>query len=269
MRRVLALIFVLGCHARPRPAPATPTPPPPTPPPRAAPVVDRSADLARCRDAFAEIAAAAAPANVATIYARGCQDLYRAPACRDVIARLPDLDPAELLATLATTCAKAYCASLDAPRPQLCGPGALPPDAQLPQAWRELDVAILARELGLPRDAPAVEGLARATNALFEPVTVEIPASPPRAPRPELRLVMAVSHDHLTIRFEAQTWQLPTPPRAGDLAPVIAALAVAPHHEDAEIVLEVSGATPYGDVIPVLDALKPAGFTHVAIATTP
>lgn len=263
MRRVLALIFVLGCH------PAPPPVAPPPPPPPAAPVVDRSADVARCRDAFAAIVATTAPANVATIYARGCQDLYRAPACHDVVARLPDLNPADVLATVATTCAKAYCASLEAPRPRLCGPGALPAEAQLPQAWQELDVAILARELGLPRDAPAVQGLARATTALFGPVRVEIPATPPPPPRPELRLAIAATADRVTVRYDARTWQLSVPLHAGDLAPVIAALAAAPHHEDAEIVLEVSGATPYGDVIPVLDALKTAGFTRVAIATTP
>lgn len=265
MRRVLALIVILGCHASPPPA----TPPPPSPPP-AAPVADQSEDIARCRDAFAEIAAGAAPDHVATIYARGCQDLYRAPACHDVFARLPDLDPSSMLATIATTCAKAYCASLAAPRPRLCGPGPLPPESQLPQAWQELDVAILARELGVARDAPPILGLSRATTVLFEPVTVEIPAPPPPPPpRPELRLAIAGTSNHLTIQFEAQTWQLPTPPRAGDLAPVMAALERAPHHEDAQIVLEASGATPYGDVLPVLDALKTAGFTHVAIATTP
>jgi hypothetical protein len=168
-RWAFASVVVVACYG----APAT---------------TDRLDAVEKCRAAFAEIASASAFIDAATIYARGCKDLYREPRCRDAVGRLgnAELEPSQGLLDLATECANAYCPALADP-PRLCSAGAAHFGDELPLAWKELDARILGRELEVD---PASPGIQRIAGAVFQTVTAhEVRKPAPTTVAPDVGLL--------------------------------------------------------------------------------
>jgi biopolymer transport protein ExbD len=262
-RNLVAIVLATACQARPA-TPAEPRPESPVERPsstgRSSVVPERLAALQACGAAFLEIAHSSSLADAAPIYARGCKDLYREPACHEAIERLPSIEPGQRLVVVATACANAYCPRLPSRAPALCSSDARRATAH---DWAQLDAQILAYEFGGDPASPAIQAIA---GVMFREVTVDIAdhSMPPAAPA-QLQLTISVSGTHTVVGIVGGPhWSFSTDPSTTDLAPVVAALQKPPDRAEAEIVIDAAPETPYLIVNAILDALRDAGFVKVS-----
>lgn len=213
-----------------------------------------------CADAFGEIEARTSTelADVSEIYARGCHDIYREP-CGNAVASLAKIAPEKRVVYVAQVCAAAYCGKLPEPQPRLCS-GRMPdnPD-ELADAWRELDGSILAFEVG--SDRPEI---AKIAGILARGVEVKAARSPkpPAAGDDMARIAVSVTGDRITVETAGRSWHIGLAPTPAELAPIAAAV-----DKTHGAVVDISRDTPHGTVVAILDALRAAGVTHLAIAT--
>ena len=219
------------------------------------------AALASCADAFRQIAAhdANAPfSDVTAIYARGCNDLYSEPACRRAIAQLADVSPDARVATIARACSGAYCAKLGDPKPRLCTAGLGSDTGDLGEEWRELDARILALELGSDgADIARVAGALTRETA----VKVELPQAP-AVPEAVERIAVSLAGDRVDMTVAGKTWKVGAEPSASELAPILAAI-----DKTHQVVITTAQDVHYATISALLQALRAAGVTHVALAT--
>jgi biopolymer transport protein ExbD len=262
---VVAIVLVAACHGdgakvpdESRHAVAVAS----TPAGSADAVKERLAALQACGDAFGEIARGSAFSDAISIYARGCKDLYREPACHGAIESLAGVEPEARLVAVATACASAYCKKLPPPAPTLCTSDARQATAT---DWKELDAHILAYELGGDPDSAPIQAVA---GAMFREIVVRAPDRSVReAPRAQLQVTISVSGAQAVVGIVGgKQWSVSSAPAGADLAPLIAALQKASNHADVQIVLAAGRDTPHGTVIAVMNALRDAGFTKLALA---
>jgi biopolymer transport protein ExbD len=200
-----------------------------------------------------------------------CSELYQRATCGGAwqkeleraseLARAAEIRPVEALpdpARIARDCAEAYCADL--PRSLALCSGPPPGDnAALVTALRELDAAILEREL---RDARAAEILARKAM-VFRVVTVPLDTAKPneaRAPDSGLPVITIELDAQGGIRLNDRTVA------EGQFGAELAKLGP---FQETRAVIRADTRAAHGRVIAVLDELKRAGVSKIAFGVEP
>jgi biopolymer transport protein ExbD len=219
-----------------------------------------------CIGAEVEFWSAAPTAPARSHESLACAQLYRHTRCGDAwraelrladqtsrggdvrtVERLPDAT------RIAQACADAYCGELGT-KPLLCkGP---PPtgNAELVEALRELDDAILTRELS---DARTARTLAHRA-LVFRSVAVPLDLAPPPGKRLSVLTLDMAANGNVFLDGSAVTFeQLP------------AALSKLEGLEERRATIRADGAVPHGKVIAALDVLKRAGVRKVSFAVSP
>lgn len=203
-----------------------------------------------------------------------CAELYRQTRCGDAwraelrladrISRSADVRTVEALpdaTRIAKACADAYCAELGT-KPLLCKAPPPPANAELIKALRELDSAILTRELGDARTAQTVAHRALVFRSVVVPMdpALALGAAPARGKDAS---VVAIDIDM------AENGNIFLNGRAVTFEQLPAELAKLEPLRERRAVLRVDGRVPYGSVIAALDVLKRAGVPKIAFATSP
>ena len=227
---------------------------------------ERRAAVERCAAAFAQVASDQELTDAASIV-RDCKDLYRAPACRAALERVPTIEPSDRFATVVVACARAYCPELAAPLPALCTSD---PEQAGPDDWKELDARILARELGVAPDSPAIQRVAgfllRATRSEVRRAKSDDLARPQASIRISL---MGGDADATVGIVGGDRWPIPRDPQRADLMPLIASLEKLPNRADVMIVLVAQPDTSHRQMIALMEALRDAGFQRFGLSTSP
>jgi hypothetical protein len=221
--------------------------------------------IASCRQAFADVAAAADIAAIVPRLFAACADLHTAPACREAWRTAATVPPEMRLAVAAAGCQRAYCPDLPAPRPALCEReiASLPP-SELGPAWGELERVVLTRELG-DAGAPFGEGFSR----LATPIVVPVPPPAP-APAASVTVTLFIRREGAALvvaRLDRPAERVTLPAGADGAT---AATRLGPLLPGVErVVLAADQSLPYQDVVRVIDAVRAAGITEFAISVEP
>lgn len=169
------------------------------------------------------------------------------------------------LAEIGRACSEEYCPDLARPKPRICAEGAVPDAADvtpnLPLRIAELEAAVLAQEGGLDRD-PALLGRVIATLVMMAPfyetsVEVELPKAEPNQPVAPLVIALGRSGD-AQLNGKAVTDQ--------EIASLCKkALETDP---DASVLLQADENVTYERVVHVMDIVRTAGISRIALATS-
>ena len=205
--------------------------------------------IARCREAKRRALTARHDDAGAAVRAllRGCADVYAVAACRQAHLRAADeaTDPSQRVRIYTDGCRAAYCPLLPEPRPAMCTASAELDLAALGPAWSELQRAIVFHDHG-------PEGLARlmADDPMADmrpTVQVEVDAL-------GVRVVLAsplVARTEVALEPSGDAHALTEAARAFGLSQGVVV------HADASV--------PYAALVRVLDALREAGATGIAL----
>lgn len=200
-----------------------------------------------------------------------CPELYQRAACGGAwlkeleraseTARIAELRPVEALpdpARIARDCADAYCAELPKSLALCSGP---PPgdNAALVTALRELDAAILERELNDPRAAEILAQKAIVFRVVIVPLDTAKPidARAPDAVLPDITIELDAQGG---VRLNDKTVA------EGQLGAELAKLGSL---EKTRAVVRADTRVAHGRVIAVLNELKLAGVSKIAFSVTP
>lgn len=210
---------------------------------------------------------------------RASAALYVEPRCRDAWLAAP-VDPASLVARIASECAAAYCPLLPAPKPAACTAGAR--DAgDMVALWAELQLAILTLDLGPEAALDLATRSARAMPRLQEAMRAPIRLTPADLPPPCVDPQGHSVETSLLLRGDGAWVGASSGERrfigrcrgeldAAALAVELCALNALPGrscNDDLEIAAEPSVA--YADVIQGMDAAIAAGLVDVGINDLP
>jgi hypothetical protein len=194
--------------------------------------------------------------------ARACADIYSEPGCAEAF-RHPEPRLEARASALATACRDAYCPHLPEPRPALCATKELPPPVEMARQWRELQIRIIARELGV---APEI------VEALSPPkkVTVSKRLVPPAPKLPPLavRVIGEGRGARVSVDGSKETVLLEGRGKDDALAALVRR-AKAKVPADTGVVVGADRSVAYDMVVRVLDVLKREGFNDVSFEAGP
>jgi biopolymer transport protein ExbD len=205
------------------------------------PLGERAAAERACRSAME-----ATRPEPDTIRTATCAALYRGR-CRDAWTAVGQRP--EAATALIDECAAEYCADLGEPKPAACRPDATPRDSDM---LLELDRAVLIHG-GTERSLATVLAY---RGRFFMPITTQVPSVVvPSADPPGITITV----DKTTITVDGQPATLP------ELEKLVELMVKADAHT--QFLLQADGTIQHGRLVEVMEAIKRAGGTSIALST--